>query len=63
MVVVKDLTSIVCANEEDALNLLFAGDTNRAIAQHQLNQQSSRYPPHCEVTDSVESQMSSLVSH
>jgi len=60
MVVVKDLTSIVCANEEDALNLLFAGDTNRAIAQHQLNQQSSRYAPHCGATGVAES---SLVSH
>ncbi len=35
----------VAATEEDVLNLLFEGTTNRAIAEHQLNKQSSR--SHC----------------
>jgi kinesin family protein 6/9 len=30
------------ATEEDALSLLFEGETNRAIAEHQLNRSSSR---------------------
>jgi len=29
-------------NEEDALNALFEGDTNRTVAEHQLNKASSR---------------------
>jgi len=31
------------SSEEEALNLLFEGETNRAIAEHQLNSSSSRY--------------------
>jgi hypothetical protein len=33
---------MVVATEEDALSLLFEGETNRAIAEHQLNRSSSR---------------------
>lgn len=32
----------VAASEEEALNLLFEGETNRAIAEHKLNKASSR---------------------
>lgn len=38
----KGLTNQVCVSEEDALNCLFEGDTNRTVAEHQLNKQSSR---------------------
>jgi kinesin family protein 6/9 len=41
----RGLTMTVAATEEDVLNLLFEGTTNRAIAEHQLNKQSSR--SHC----------------
>lgn len=43
----------VCANEEDALNFLFEGDTNRTISEHRLNKSSSR--SHCIFTIHVES--------
>lgn len=43
----------VCANEEDALNFLFEGDTNRTISQHKLNNASSR--SHCIFTIHIES--------
>lgn len=38
----KGLTQQVVTNEEEALNLLFEGETNRAISEHQLNKASSR---------------------
>jgi hypothetical protein len=38
--------------EEDALNFLFLGDTNRAIAETPMNQASSR--SHCVFTISLE---------
>ena len=43
----------ICANEEDALNQLFEGDTNRTVSHHKLNQQSSR--SHCIFTIHIES--------
>jgi kinesin family protein 6/9 len=42
-------------SEEDALNLLFIGDTNRAIGETQMNQSSSR--SHCIFTLMVEKRM------
>lgn len=39
---VKGLSMPIVTNEADALNLLFEGETNRAIAEHQLNQASTR---------------------
>ena len=39
-------------NEEDALNLLFVGDTNRAISETAMNQASSR--SHCLFTVFIE---------
>ncbi|KAJ3255516.1 Kinesin-like protein kif9 [Boothiomyces macroporosus] len=56
LTVVEDknrLTVKIANNEEEALNLLFEGETNRSIAEHQLNRNSSR--SHCIFTIHVES--------
>ena len=45
---VKGLTMRAVSSEEDALNLLFDGEAARAIAEHQLNQASTR--SHCVFT-------------
>lgn len=50
---VKGLSMHVVTNEEEALNLLFEGETNRTISQHELNKNSSR--SHCIFTLHVES--------
>ncbi|XP_005111799.1 kinesin-like protein KIF9 isoform X3 [Aplysia californica] len=52
-VFVKGLSCHLAQNEEEALNLLFEGETNRSIAAHQLNKQSSR--SHCIFTVYLES--------
>ncbi|CAH1788426.1 unnamed protein product [Owenia fusiformis] len=52
-VYVKGLSCHLAQNEEEALNLLFEGETNRAIAAHSLNKQSSR--SHCILTVYIES--------
>jgi len=52
-VFVKGLSCHLAQNEEEALNLLFEGETNRSIAAHQLNKQSSR--SHCILTVYLES--------
>ena len=49
----KGLSLNICANEEEALNMLFEGDTNRTISEHQLNKTSSR--SHCIYTIHIES--------
>lgn len=49
---VKGLSRHVAATEQAALNLLFEGETNRAIGQHALNKASSR--SHCIFTIHVE---------
>ena len=49
----KGLSMNICNNEEDALNFLFEGDTNRTISQHKLNNASSR--SHCIFTIHLES--------
>ncbi|XP_072314389.1 kinesin-like protein KIF6 [Eucyclogobius newberryi] len=41
----KNLSMLQSANEEEALNLLFLGDTNRIIAETPMNQASTR--SHC----------------
>jgi kinesin family protein 6/9 len=41
----KNLSCVPVATEEDALNLLFIGDTNRMIAETPSNPSSSR--SHC----------------
>ncbi|CAK8673389.1 unnamed protein product [Clavelina lepadiformis] len=50
---VKGLSMHVANNEGEALNLLFEGETNRAIASHSLNKNSSR--SHCIFTIHIES--------
>lgn len=49
----KGLSLNVCTNEEEALNHLFEGETNRTISAHQLNKESSR--SHCIYTIHLES--------
>ena len=51
-VVVKGLSKHTVANEEEAFNLLFEGESNRTISEHQLNKASTR--SHCIFTISVE---------
>lgn len=41
-VAVKNLSMHVCDTDEDALNQLFEGETNRNYAAHELNSHSSR---------------------
>ncbi len=50
---VKGLTYQLASNEEEALNLLFEGETNRSIGAHILNKESSR--SHCIFTIRIES--------
>ncbi|CDW85408.1 kinesin motor domain-containing protein [Stylonychia lemnae] len=50
---VKGLTLNVVKNEEEALNFLFEGETNRTVSAHQLNKESSR--SHCIYTIHLES--------
>ncbi len=49
----KGLSMNICNNEEEALNFLFEGDTNRTISNHKLNNTSSR--SHCIFTIHLES--------
>jgi kinesin family protein 6/9 len=51
----KNLSLHTAENEEDALNLLFMGDTNRAIAETPMNMASSR--SHCIFTFAIEARM------
>ncbi|KAG4107703.1 kinesin-domain-containing protein [Neocallimastix lanati (nom. inval.)] len=50
---VKNLSLQIANTEEEALNLLFEGETNRSISEHQLNKNSSR--SHCIFTIYLES--------
>ena len=49
----RNLSMHLATTEEEALNLLFLGDTNRAIAETPMNLASSR--SHCIFTISIES--------
>ena len=51
-VVVKGLTKHIVSNEEEAFNLLFEGESNRTVSEHQLNKASTR--SHCIFTISIE---------
>lgn len=42
---IMGLTHQIANNEEEALHLLFEGETNRSIAEHQMNKSSTR--SHC----------------
>ena len=59
MTVVKGLNVKLANTEEEALNLLFEGETNRVIAEHALNHASSR--SHCVFTVYIEVLGNSLV--
>jgi kinesin family protein 6/9 len=50
---VKGLSQHICTNEEEALNFLFEGESNRTVGEHTLNKESSR--SHCIYTIHVES--------
>jgi len=43
--IIKGLTKHTVSNEEEAFNLLFEGEANRTISEHQLNKESTR--SHC----------------
>ena len=62
----KGLSLNICTNEEEALNYLFEGDTNRTISEHKLNKGSSRshciFTIHIECKSRVESQGKVVVS-
>ena len=49
---IKGLTKHSVANEEEAFNLLFEGESNRRVSEHQINKRSTR--SHCIFTISVE---------
>jgi kinesin family protein 6/9 len=52
---VRGLSMPVVRSESEALNWLFAGEANRALAEHQLNKASTR--SHCIFTIYIEQQM------
>ena len=58
-ITVKGLTLVLANSEEDALNQLFEGETNRTVAEHKLNKTSTRshcvYTVHLECRSRVES--------
>ncbi|KXS15145.1 kinesin-domain-containing protein [Gonapodya prolifera JEL478] len=49
---VRGLNLMIANNEEDALNYLFEGETNKSISEHQMNKVSSR--SHCIFTLHIE---------
>ena len=51
-VTVKGLSKHTVNNEEEAFNLLFEGESNRTISEHQLNKESTR--SHCLFTIHLE---------
>lgn len=50
---IKNLSQIICDNEEEALNQFFEGNMNRTVTEHSLNKQSSR--SHCILTMHIQS--------
>ena len=46
------MTKHIVANEEEAFNLLFEGESNRTVSEHQLNKASTR--SHCIFTIAIE---------
>ena len=63
---VKGLVIKKCQTEEDAVALLFEGETNKTISEHKLNKQSSRshcvFTIHLEIRSRVESAEKVIVS-
>lgn len=54
----RNLSVNAASSEEDALNLLFIGDTNRAIGETEMNQASSR--SHCIFSVMIEKRVTGL---
>jgi kinesin family member 6/9 len=54
----RNLSVNVVSSEEDALNFLFIGDTNRAIGETEMNQSSSR--SHCIFSIMIEKRVAGL---
>ena len=56
---IRGLSKVIVSSEQEALDLLFEGDTNRQIAEHQMNSTSSRshtiFSIHLEMRSRVES--------
>lgn len=57
----RNLSLYLAANEEEALNYLFLGDTNRAISETAMNKASSR--SHCIFTVRATGHMSEEMKH
>ncbi|KAL3656776.1 hypothetical protein V7S43_018335 [Phytophthora oleae] len=57
---VRGLTKALVSNEEQALDLVFQGETNRAVAEHALNAASTR--SHCIFTLYLERKRSAMSS-
>uniref|UniRef100_H3GYQ9 Kinesin motor domain-containing protein n=1 Tax=Phytophthora ramorum TaxID=164328 RepID=H3GYQ9_PHYRM len=57
---VRGLTKALVSSEEQALDLVFQGDTNRAVAEHALNASSTR--SHCIFTLYLERKRSAMSS-
>jgi kinesin family protein 6/9 len=53
MIFVRGLQKVAANNEEEALSLMFEGEANRAICEHQMNKASTR--SHCIFTIHLES--------
>ena len=62
----KYFSNQTCATEEEALSMLFEGETNRNISEHKLNKQSSRahsvFTIHLEMRSKVESSEKVVIS-
>jgi len=50
---IKNLSTVICDEEEDALNQFFEGNMNRTVTEHHLNKASSR--SHCIFTMHIQS--------
>ena len=65
-VTVKGLSKHTVTNEEEAFNLLFEGESNRTISEHQLNKESTRshclFTIHLEMKSRIESTEKVMVS-
>lgn len=65
-VYVKGAINVQCDTEEDALGMLFEGETNKTISEHKLNKRSSRshsiFTLHLETRSRVESSEKVVIS-
>jgi kinesin family protein 6/9 len=63
---VKGLLIKKCSTEEEAIAMIFEGETNRTISEHKLNKASSRshcvFTIHLEIRSRVESSEKVIIS-